>query len=69
MRGSSESAIFILGRVLACAVSGVNKVTDDFGADSSCLRKQHHSSVVIEQKWLSVRIGISVGQKLGAGVC
>ena len=30
---SSESAILIFGRVLACAGSGVNKVTDDFGAD------------------------------------
>ena len=29
-RGSSESAIMIFGRVLACAGSGVNKVTDDF---------------------------------------
>ena len=32
-RGSSESAILIFGRVLACAGSGVNKVTDDFRAD------------------------------------
>ena len=32
-RGSSESAILIFGRVLACAGCGVNKVTDDFGAD------------------------------------
>ena len=31
--GSSESAILIFGRVLACAGSGINKVTDDFGAD------------------------------------
>ena len=31
--GSSESAIFIFGRVLPCAGSGVNKVTDDFGDD------------------------------------
>ena len=31
--GSSESAILIFGRVLACAGSGVNKVTDDFDAD------------------------------------
>ena len=31
--GISESAILIFGRVLACAGSGVNKVTDDFGAD------------------------------------
>ena len=31
--GSSESAILIFGRVLACAGSGVNKVTDDYGAD------------------------------------
>ena len=31
--GSSESAILIFGRVWACAGSGVNKVTDDFGAD------------------------------------
>ena len=27
------AAILIFGRVLACAGSGVNKVTDDFGAD------------------------------------
>ena len=32
-RGSPESAILIIGPVLACAGSGVNKVTDDFGAD------------------------------------
>ena len=32
-RGSSESSILILGWVLACAGSGVNKVIDDFGAD------------------------------------
>ena len=32
-RGSSEAAIMIIERVLACAGSGVNKVTDDFGAD------------------------------------
>ena len=32
-KGSSESEILIFGRVLACAGSGVNKVTDDFGAD------------------------------------
>ena len=32
MRGSSESSILIFGWVLACAVSLVNKVTDDFGA-------------------------------------
>ena len=31
--GSSESMNLIFGRVLACAGSGVNKVTDDFGAD------------------------------------
>ena len=31
--GSSESAILIFGRVLACAGSGINKVTDDFGSD------------------------------------
>ena len=31
--GSSESAILIFGWVLACAWSGVSKVTDDFGAD------------------------------------
>ena len=31
--GSSESDILIFGRVLACAGSGVNKVTDDFSAD------------------------------------
>ena len=31
--GSSESAILIFGPVLTCARSGVNKVTDDFGAD------------------------------------
>ena len=32
-RGSSESSILIFGWVLACVGSGVNKVTDDFGAD------------------------------------
>ena len=32
-RGSSESAILIFRRVLACAGSGLYKVTDDFGAD------------------------------------
>ena len=32
-RGSSESVILIFGRVLACAVSDVNKVTDECGAD------------------------------------
>ena len=32
----SESAILIFDRVLACAGSGVNKVTDDFGADIKC---------------------------------
>ena len=32
-RGSSESAILIFGWVLACAGSGVNTITDDFGAD------------------------------------
>ena len=32
-RGSSESAILTLGLVLVCAMSGVNKVTNDFGAD------------------------------------
>ena len=31
--GISESAILIFGWVLACAGSGVNKVTHDFGAD------------------------------------
>ena len=31
--GSSESSIFNFGWVLACAGSGVNKVTDYFGAD------------------------------------
>ena len=31
--GISESAILIFGWVLSCAGSGVNKVTDDFGAD------------------------------------
>ena len=31
--GSSESAILIFGRVLACTGSGANKVTYDFGAD------------------------------------
>ena len=30
---SSESAILIFGWVSACAGSGINKVTDDFGAD------------------------------------
>ena len=33
LRTSSESAILIVGRVLACAGSGVNNGTDDFGAD------------------------------------
>ena len=32
-RGSSESAILIFEWVLACDGSGVNKVTDEFGAD------------------------------------
>ena len=32
-RGIYESADLIFGRVLACTGSGVNKVTDDFGAD------------------------------------
>ena len=31
--GSSDSSILIFGRVLADAGSGVNKVTDDFGAN------------------------------------
>ena len=34
-RGSSESSILISGWVLACAGSGVNKVTADFGADEN----------------------------------
>ena len=29
---------------------------------------RHHSSVVVEQKWLSVRLGIRVGPKLGASM-
>ena len=33
-----------------------------------CLSR-HHSSVVVEQRWLSVRVRIRVGQKLGASVC
>ena len=32
-RRSSESAILMFGWVLACAVSGANKVTDVFGTD------------------------------------
>ena len=32
-RGSSKSSILIFGWVLACAGSGVNKVTENFGAD------------------------------------
>ena len=32
-RGSHESSMSILGWVLAWCVSGVNNVTDDFGAD------------------------------------
>ena len=32
-RGSRESSMSILGWVLAWCVSGVNNVTDDFGAD------------------------------------
>ena len=34
-RRSSESSILIFGWALACAGSGVNKVTDDFGADTN----------------------------------
>ena len=30
---SSDSAILIFGRVLTCTESGVNKATEDFGAD------------------------------------
>ena len=46
-RGSSESAILIFGCVLACALSGVNKVTYDFGADinSELARKNRDISV------------------------
>ena len=33
MRGRSESEILIFGWVLVCAESGVNMLTDDFGAD------------------------------------
>ena len=31
-KGSSESATLIFGQLLACAGSGINKVTADFGA-------------------------------------
>ena len=46
-RGSSESSILIFGWVLACSESGVNKVTDDFGADinSELTRKKRDISV------------------------
>ena len=45
--GSSESSILIFWWVLACAGSGVNKVTDDFGADinSKVTRKKRDISV------------------------
>ena len=46
-RGSYESSILIFGWVLAFARSGVNKVTDDFGADinSELTRKKRDISV------------------------
>ena len=50
-RGSSKSAIMIFGRVLACSVSGVNKVTDDFDAeapnDTAYTRWSCHSGLPI----------------------
>ena len=46
-RGSAESSILIFGWVLACAGSGVNKVTDDSGADINreLTRKKQNISV------------------------
>ena len=46
-RGGSESSILIIGWVLTCAGSGVNKVTDDFGSDinSELTRKKQDISV------------------------
>ena len=46
-RGGSESAILIFGVILACAGSGINKVTDDLGADinSDLSRKNRDISV------------------------
>ena len=46
-RGISESAILIFRWALACAGSGVNKVTGDFGADinSELTRKKRNNSV------------------------
>ena len=46
-RGSSESSILIIGWLLACAGSGINKVTDDFGVDikSELTRKKQDISV------------------------
>ena len=46
-RGNSELAIFIFGRVLACAGFRVSKVTDDFGVDinSVLARKNRYISV------------------------
>ena len=44
-RGSSEVSILIFGWVLASAGSGVNKVTDDFGADiNSELTRRNRTS-------------------------
>ena len=44
---NSKSSILIFGWVLACVGSGVNKVTDDFGADinSEFTRKKRDISV------------------------
>ena len=44
---SSDSAILIFGRVLDCAGSGGNKVTDDFGVNinSELTRKKRDISV------------------------
>ena len=50
MRGSSESAILIFGLVLACVGSGVNKVTDDFGADINS--EYAHKNRDISVKWV-----------------
>ena len=46
--GSSESSILIFGWVLACAGYGVNKATDDFGADIN-------SELTREKRYISVK--------------
>ena len=55
-RGSSESAILICGRILACARSGVNNVIDDFGVDinSEFSHKKRASSS--NRYWLVVLV-------------